>query len=61
MTHRNTKITMLPSRGKPNLELAAKLMMPLTIDALLKNESELAPTSSGKKLSTDIQKTNNSL
>jgi len=51
---------MRPSRGKPNLELAAKLMMPLIIDALLKNKSELAPTSSGKKLSTDIQKTKNS-
>ncbi len=60
MTHRNTKITMLPSKGKPNLELAAKLMIPLMIDALLKSKNELIPTSSNKQPGAATQKTNNS-
>jgi len=56
---RKTEITMLPSRGKPNLELAAKLMVPLIIDSLLKNKNEPAPTSSNKKPDIDVHESSN--
>ncbi|NOY73900.1 MAG: hypothetical protein GXP14_16290 [Gammaproteobacteria bacterium] len=51
---RKTEI-MRPSRGKPNLELAAELMVPLILEAFLKQKEEPASTSNDKKPSIVTQ------
>jgi len=56
---RKTDITMLTSVGEPDLELATNSMVPMIIEAILRNEEEPTPNSIDEKPDVDIQKNSN--
>lgn len=60
LMHRNTKITMLPSVGKPDSKLATQAMTPLIVDALINKKEESGSTSNNEEPYTEVEESDKS-